>query len=73
MLTLKHVNSERNRQRATDDYEGTVNGKPFRVQIDAAGPPHWYDSALDDDDKNEVLNEIELRERTDPALWASNA
>lgn len=59
MVEFTRTSSERNNQRAADDYEGTVNGKPFRVQINEMSAPCWYDSDLDDDEKNEVLAAID--------------
>lgn len=43
----------------SDDWSGTINGKAFRVQISPTEPAHWYDSDLDDDEKAEVLAELD--------------
>lgn len=58
MEIFKH-SSESNRQRSYADYFGTINKKKFRVQIDNCTSPHWYNSELDDDEKNEILEKIE--------------
>lgn len=62
-VTIKHVGKERSDVRHTDDFEGTINGKPFRVQTSGDSAPRWYDSELTSDERDEVLSELHARER----------
>jgi hypothetical protein len=45
-------------ERGIADYIGQINGKPFHVLVRPDAAPHWYDSDLDDDERDEIINAI---------------
>lgn len=63
MSEIKINNTSPGRQ--TTDYEGTIDGVSFRVQIDQMDAPEWYDSELSDDQKDDVLTFLDTLSITD--------
>lgn len=59
-------------QRATELWEGEINGKPFTVLLDSMAAPYWSGD-LNDDEREEIMDELYERSGLQNRVEEGNA